>query len=153
MKNLFLILVTVFCAIMVFHSPSAAAEPNAETYIGAPEMCIDTTRIKETIIIGDHTILFKMQGGKIYINRLPFHCYGLKAAGGFGYRTSLAKLCKQDIISVLWPSSDSGSKCGLGDFWPLEYDGESKDVINLLKEGLLEKLVKENAFQKDLNKQ
>ena len=138
---------TAACINVAFHIHTAFAESKAERYLGSPEMCLDTQRIKETVILDDQTILFKMLGGGVYINRLPVKCSGLKIADGFSYSTSIAKICKQDIISVLSPGSVSGGKCGLGDFLPFLYEGESKDAIKLLKEGLLDDLVTEGAFK------
>ena len=147
MKNIFIIIATLACLTGALQIDSALAESKAATYLGAPEMCVDTSRIKETRILDDQTILIIMLGGKVYINRLPNQCTGLKIEDGFSYSTSINKLCKQDIISVLSPYSVSNGKCGLGDFVPFQYKGTLKDAIKLLKDGLLDELVSEGAFK------
>ena len=147
MKHIFRIIAAIACINVALPTHYVLAESKAETYLGAPEMCLDTPRIKETMIVDDETILFKMQGGGVFINRLPSQCPGLKIADGFSHSTSISKICKQDIISVLWPDSVSSGKCGLGDFLPFQYEGKSKDAIKLLKEGLMDELVAEGAFK------
>ena len=147
MKQTVIFLAMVACVTGALQVNSAFGESGMEACLGNPEMCIDTSRIKETVILDDRTVLFVMSGGRLFINRLPFQCTGLGIADGFAYTTSISKICKQDIITALWPDIVSGSRCGLGGFWPVSYDGDPREAIKLLKGGLLEKLVAEGAFE------
>lgn len=123
------------------------AENETDAYLGTPKMCLDTSRIKETLILDDQTILFKMYGGALYLNRLPIRCHGLKLSNGYSYSTSIAKICKQDSITTLSTGSGIGTVCALGEFWPFKYDGESREAIKHLKDGLLEELVASGVFK------
>lgn len=92
-----------------------------EGYTATGEMvnCVSTTRISNTKIIDDDTILFDMKGKKVYLNRLSHSCHGLLMAGGFSYRLSTSQLCRGEIITVL-EAVGSGASCALGKFERLE---------------------------------
>ena len=82
-------------ALAVLAGP-ASAEPGDE------QQCIRLAFIDETPVIDNQTILVEMKGNGGYkridlLNR----CSGLKIEGGFGYSTSINKLCKQDRLTVL----------------------------------------------------
>jgi hypothetical protein len=148
MKRLFIIFVIpALLSGGIFFSQNALASTKAEIYLGEPEMCVDTYRIKETRIIDNQTILFIMRDGTRYLNRLPVKCSGLVIADGFSYETSIAKLCLQDSITVLNRGSALGSTCMLGRFVPFNADMRDSDAVKLLKDGLLEELVAEGAFE------
>jgi len=149
MKNLFGIvsILVLLAAVLAVPGP-AAAESKAEIYLGKTEMCLESYQIKETRIIDDQTILFIMRSGGLYLNRLPVRCVGLRIAGGFGYSTSIAKLCKQDAITVTGPGSTAGTTCMLGEFHAFnKQEMKVSEVIKLLEDGLLDELVAEGAFQ------
>ena len=131
----------------IFISHGALAASKAEQYLGEPETCLDVYRIKETRILDNQTILFIMRGGGRYLNRLPVKCSGLVIADGFGYGTSISKLCMQDSITTLSPGSAPGNICMLGKFIPFKADMTDSDVVKLLKDSLLEELVAEGAFE------
>ena len=130
-----------------FFSYNALAASKPEQYLGEAEMCVDVYRIKETRIIDNQTILFIMRGGERYLNRLPVKCSGLVIGDGFGYETSITKLCMQDSIKVISPGSAPGNTCLLGEFIPFKVDMRDSDAVKLLKDGLLEELVSEGAFE------
>jgi hypothetical protein len=132
-----------------FFLSTASAQSEGEQYLGTPETCIDTPRIKETLVLDNQTILFRMLSGELYLNRLVVPCTGLKIAGAFGYETSIAKLCKQDSVSVIEPSNAPSATCMLGDFLPFKFEGTYNEAVKLLRDGLLAELSKEGAF-KDL---
>ena len=125
-----------------------AKESAITMHLGKPVMCLNLSQVDETIVLDDQTILIKMIGNALYLNRLPEPCYGLKTGDGFSYSTSINKLCKQDIISVLSSGSMVERKCGLGEFYPLYHDATTRKAIKALQNGRLETLVKENAFSK-----
>lgn len=75
---------------------------------GDEQQCIYLSYIDRTPVIDNKTILVEMKGNGGYkridlINR----CSGLKLMGGFSYSTSINRLCKQDVLTVL----RAGSSC------------------------------------------
>ena len=146
-KLLIIFVIPTFLIGCIFFSNTVFAASKAQEYLGKPEMCIDVYRIKETRIIDDQTILFIMYGGKRYLNRLPVECNGLKIGDGFGYETSISKLCMQDSIKALNHGAALGNICMLGNFIPFKADMSDGDAVKLLKDGLLEELASESAFE------
>jgi hypothetical protein len=127
---------------------SVFAESQADKYLGERKMCLDITKIKDTQILDDQTILFETYGGVVYISRLPILCDGLRVAGGFSYSTAISKLCKQDIIEIVDEGPFNGSACGLGEFIQLKGVSRLSDAVKLLKEeGILKALVEEGVFK------
>jgi hypothetical protein len=93
----------------------------AET--GAPVSCIQLHNIRESRVRNDQVIDFRVSGKKWYRNTLPYSCPSLGFEEAFSYSTSLNQLCSVDIITVLSRSGgrlDSGARCGLGKFQPVE---------------------------------
>ena len=81
--------------------------------------CVSLGSIRDTRVLDDHNILFRLNGRKEVVNHLPRRCPGLGRERRFGYRTSLSQLCSQDIIWVIEdPPIYMGSHCGLGKFEP-----------------------------------
>ena len=128
-------------------SHTAFAASKTQQYLGDAEMCVDIRRIDKTHIIDNQTILFIMRGGSRYLNRLPFKCSGLRLVDGFSYQTSMSRLCKQERITTLSPGATLGSTCLLGRFILFKADMRDNEVVSLLKDGLLEELVSEGAFE------
>jgi hypothetical protein len=147
MIRLFLItaMATVLCGTLF--SIDAQAENQAEKYLGEREMCLDVSRIKESLVLDDQCIIFETYGGGFYVNRLPVPCHGLRIANGFAYETHYQKLCKQEIIEVLENGSATAATCVLREFVRFKYKGTINDVRKILKDGLLETLVQEGAFE------
>lgn len=88
--------------------------------------CLSLTRIKSSEVLDRRHILFRMSGGKAYVNKLPRKCGGLSRHKPFMYRTSLNQLCDLDIITVLNDSGfgfTPGASCGLGLFYPINDEG------------------------------
>jgi|GEM_PF-999801 len=118
---------------LLIAAAAAAADDNGEAASDADsdadagdyfklENCVDTSRIRQTSIIDDRTIVFYMNQKKIYVNHLPYRCPGLKIAGAFSYRTSISQLCNVDTIQVIRSMGgriDAGPSCGLGKFRPV----------------------------------
>ena len=131
---------------LAMFSAGVRAESQSEQYLGEREMCLEVVRIKESVILDDQTILFEMLGGAFYLSRLPVECPGLKIAGGFGYETHLDKFCKQETIQVIGSGSSVGNTCMMGEFVRFKFEGMLSDARRLLKDGLLDTLVSEDAF-------
>ena len=91
--------------------------------VGEAKSCVPIRSIRSTTVVDDSTIDFKMAGGKILRNSLPYSCSGLKFQDSFSYRTSLSQLCNVDIIRVLQNYGgglQEGAACGLGKFQEVE---------------------------------
>jgi len=149
MKKTFAISVLALAlALAPYFATSIEAASKAEQYLGDTVTCLDTVRLKESRILDNQTIAFKMLDGTMYLNRLTAPCPGLYISGGFSYESSLPKLCVHDIITVVEKGSTIGSSCLLGDkFWEFNKEGTFENAIKALKNGLLEELVSEDAFQ------
>ena len=115
--------VAVAAAAFAFGQPAMAEEAMAEkapidgyTDTGETRNCLPTYRIRNTRVLDNKTILFRMDGRDYYVNRLPRNCPGLKIEGGFGYTLSgLNDLCNTDSITVL-SDIGGGATCMLGKF-------------------------------------
>jgi hypothetical protein len=86
------------------------------------ERCINIHRIRNTEVVDDSNILFYERGDRVYLNRLPHRCPGLRVNRTFMYRTSMSQLCDLDIITVLYDQGFGfmpGASCGLGRFYPI----------------------------------
>ena len=86
------------------------------------EKCISPAWIRHTYIVDDRTIIFYMNQQKIFVNRLPHRCAGLRSAGTFAYRLRGIRLCNVDTIQVVRTTGiglDTGPTCGLGMFRPV----------------------------------
>lgn len=108
---------------------ACTAEADRERDVGAPavqvigemENCIQTGRIRNTVVHDDYTIDFQMLGGEIYRNTLPARCPGLGFEERFAYEANTGQLCSIDTITVLQPGAGRGPTCGLGQFVPVRY--------------------------------
>lgn len=84
---------------------------------GEMQSCIKGDRIRQTKIIDNSTILFRMRTGEYYVNKLPRRCGSLKIAGGFAFDTrGNNQLCNSNTIDVIDSSGATGAFCGLGSF-------------------------------------
>lgn len=102
-----------------------------------PVECISVSRIDQTEILDDNTILFYMRGDEIYRNHLPRRCPGLERNERFSYRTSTSRLCDIDTVTVLeqWGARlQSGFTCALGMFHPITAE-EAEELELIKKEG------------------
>jgi hypothetical protein len=103
---------------------------NAQVMIpaGDPVQCIQISQIRNTRVIDDQTIDFRMRNGTIMRNTLPNRCPGLGFERAFSYRTSIPQLCNVDIITVVVQGGGPqiGASCGLGMFVPVKPAPEEK---------------------------
>jgi hypothetical protein len=120
------------CAVASAGELEEAAEASAiDTLLGESERCISTRQIDRTEVIDQQTIVFYLSGGRIYVNRLPHRCPGLRTRDGFMYKNATNRLCSIDTIRVLDTIGGSlrpGVGCGLGEFHPV-----SADTVEQLK--------------------
>jgi hypothetical protein len=98
-----------------------SSDGNSDDYFQL-EQCISPGWIRHTYIVDDRTIIFYMNQQKIFVNRLPHRCAGLRSAGTFSYRLRGTQLCNVDMIKVVRSTGgrlDTGPTCGLGMFRPV----------------------------------
>ena len=109
-------LIAVFLFALSTVQPIQAAEEEAPD-IGPPtsdmtgQRCLSSRPIRKTEVLDDQNILFYLRGAAIYLNHLPKPCKRLAQEGRFMYRTTVARICRYDIINLL---IDSGGTLGLG---------------------------------------
>lgn len=97
-------------ALAIAASPAAFAAPPSAT--PAPR-CLDTTRIINTSVPDERTILFHMQDGSVYANHLQNSCSGLKFHGFAYVAQPPHDICaNMQTIRVI----DDGAICMLGNF-------------------------------------
>jgi len=93
------------------------------------QRCVSSRPIRKTEVIDDQNILFYMRGATIYLNHLPKPCNRLSKEGRFMYRTTVARLCRADIINVLTEMGGSvgiGRACKLGSFYAITKEDVEK---------------------------
>ena len=147
MKRSIIMALSLFC-ISIFISSGVFAQSKADQILGERASCLGIQKIKETKTLDDQTILFETDDGTVYINRLPAYCTNLGFSGTFTYETSLNKLCKQDIITVVEKDLTRGISCGLGEFIQVKGVKRIREAVKLLvTDGALKELVNEGAFE------
>lgn len=95
-----------------------AVEGYAKT--GEAKNCLSLGRIRTTQVLDGQHILFKMRGGRDYLNTLSHVCSQLDFYESFAYKTSSSQLCSVDTITVLTGGAVLGPTCGLGKFEEVE---------------------------------
>jgi hypothetical protein len=94
---------------------------------GAPQSCIPTinTHSNDMTIIDDRTVVFKANGGRVYVNHLGPGCDNLGMGNALITKQSAASsLCRGDIAEVqnLTAHINVGS-CTFGEFVPYSRPG------------------------------
>ncbi len=91
---------------------------------GETELCLRTTKIRSSQVLDNQHILFKMNNGDTYLNKLPRKCSQLGFNRAFSYKNNTSELCNTEIIRVLNTSAAGGpttlATCGIGKFERLE---------------------------------
>lgn len=101
--------------------PAAAQEPARTPEEPAARSCIETNRIDQTTVIDDQTILVEVLGPDRYRQiTLKHGCPGLRVAGGFSYRTTFSRLCRNDHIQPL--EQGINPVCAIGEIVTLSED-------------------------------
>ena len=127
------------CCLLIMSPLATTQEDEAtveeEDAIVEGQRCVSSRPIAKTEILDDQNILFYMRGTAIYLNHLQKPCRGLAREGRFMYRTTVARLCRSDMINVLTDSGfglSSGRTCKLGTFYAITED-DVKDLKKPLK--------------------
>jgi hypothetical protein len=95
------------------------------------QRCVSSRPIRKTEVLDDQNIIFYMRGTAIYLNHLPKPCKKLAQSGRFLYRTTVARICKSDMITILRDTGlglSTGRSCKLGTFW-----GITKEDVEKIK--------------------
>ena len=126
------ILAAALCLCGLTPTSSILAQDDGDVDEGG-ERCIDTRRISNTRIVDEQNILFYMRGGDIFHNELPRACMGLRNGKTISYRTSLSRLCSNDLITLLdsfGMGMSRGPSCAIGKFRPV-----SKEEAEAIRQG------------------
>ncbi len=100
-------------------APPLVAQDEEPVFDADSRECIDLRQIRRTKVVDDRNILFYMRGNTVYHNILPRQCGGLSREERFSYETSIGRLCRLDMIRVLYDDPfglREGNTCGLGLF-------------------------------------
>ena len=87
--------------------------------IGETRRCIRTQQIRRMEMVGNHTLLFHMQGGDVWRNRLARACPGVTRFSKFMYESRSGQLCQLDTVYELRDEGFGyrrGAACPLGEF-------------------------------------
>ena len=99
--GLFLAVAAISCA------TSFAARAEGEK-VGDTQMCIESNRIKNTQVLDNKTVLISMDTARDNFKRIDLaRTCGLTGGRTFSYSTSLPKLRKQDVLTVI----ETGEAC------------------------------------------
>lgn len=96
-----------------------------------PETCITVSRVQQTRVVDDQTILFYMRGRAVYRSELRNACPRLAQEDRFAYETRIGRLCETDTIWVLESFGgrfQRGATCRLGTFHPITAQ-EAADIV------------------------
>ncbi|MEP3052465.1 MAG: hypothetical protein ABJP48_06920 [Erythrobacter sp.] len=118
------------CAPVEGSSEFVSDAPPAKV-VGEPVTCLSITSIRQSNVHDDRTIDFVTRGGKVYRNSLSRGCSRLGFEESFTYATSIARLCRNEIIYTLESGGGNnlqrGAGCSLNDFVPIEYIEDEED--------------------------
>ncbi len=106
-----------------------APKVDEEDSIIEGERCISSRPVRKTEVLDDQNILFYMRGATIYLNHLLKPCKGLAQEGRFMYRTTVARLCRADMITILRDTGlglSTGRSCKLGSFYGITEEDVEK---------------------------
>ena len=108
----------------LFFSVASAKDPenmlDGFEKTGVTKNCLIKSRVRDTDMIDDYTIIFEAKGGKYYVNELNARCNRLAAEGRFRTQSTQNKFCSGDIITVFNDFNIVLGSCALGDFEELE---------------------------------
>lgn len=91
--------------------------------IGNPINCIHPRNIRNTNVIDNQTIEFRMHGGTILRNDLGRKCPGLFKGDPISYTIRGSRLCNVDQFTVLRTTAgriETRARCGFGKFQEIE---------------------------------
>jgi hypothetical protein len=107
--------------LMLLGALSDAAEPatTAPDNQSQAGYCLRLMAIDDSRILDSQHMLFTTKDKRLYINTFPVECPGMRPGDTYTFRTSLNRLCNQDVITILRPGGHyfiAGVSCGIGMF-------------------------------------
>lgn len=102
---------------------------------GETKTCINASRIRNTKVLDDYTIIFNSRNKTSYLVTLNQRCHGLGFEESIAYTVRGGSLCQTDIFNVLSRSGGSFPRatCGLAPFevlkkLPRDQQGEKAET-------------------------
>lgn len=87
---------------------------------GAEIRCIDPRRLQGPRVIDRQTLAYSEGRGRVWINRLPEECLGLRFDAVPVVQQINSKMCANDIVTPVSPGRIAGGNCRLGSFTPYD---------------------------------
>ena len=100
------------------------------------ELCLGLIRIDDSEILDARHMLFTTTDKQKYLNTLPKKCGSMGPGDTYSFRTSMNRLCRGDVITILYPGGLDfipGASCVLGMFEPVTQ--EQVDALELSTAG------------------
>lgn len=83
---------------------------------GETTRCVSPSRLRESQILDDTHILFRVSTNKAYLNTLPRQCRALRRDDAISYTVRGGQLCANDMFQVLDMNLNPGASCSFGKF-------------------------------------
>lgn len=104
----------------------SAVSAQAADKVGAPQMCIMSNYIEETLVIDNRTILVRMNPGRGYKRiELKTDCNTMADGKNLTFDTSVNRLCVQDTLNA---QEDSGHACTISKIVTIDAD-EAQELM------------------------
>ncbi len=87
---------------------------------GETKRCVSPARLKESQILDNTHILFRVSPKRAYLNKLPRECRALKFDDAISYTVRGGQLCANDTFRVLDMTLRPGASCSFGEFEKIE---------------------------------
>ena len=98
-----------------------AEELNGWAQAGPPQNCVSQRMLRSNRSVGEGAIIFEASSDRVFVNRPPAGCPGIRFGRALSTRTTSSQLCAGDIATVFDPVSGSEyGSCGLGEFTPYQ---------------------------------
>lgn len=94
----------------------------AAAYAGDTERCLSTYAYRSVEVLDDQLVLFKGNGDKRWINRLPRRCIGLRPNEVLRFEMRSNRVCETDSFRSYdraFMTTLSSGNCTLGQFQPV----------------------------------
>lgn len=103
----------------------ALAEATGNRVPGKAEICIDQTRVSGPEPIGDHTVIYREGGRRLWVSNLRAACPALRGDNILVVEVHGNQICRNDRFEVVARGSSIPSGfCFFGDFTPYERAAE-----------------------------
>lgn len=86
---------------------------------GEAVTCLPIKQVRVSDAVADDAIIFTLNNGDVYLNKLRGTCIGLARNDRFSYKTTQNQICRGDLLTVANPVGIEMGTCGLGNFEPI----------------------------------